>query len=195
MNNDKKKQLQKQQHQPPDISPEELKKKISEAMQRIATNKIGKPRAIKSAQQMLDAFNEWSEWITPRTEDIQCNIPTREGTPLIVNKPEPITIESFCLFAGITFVTFDEYLLGKDGFQDYSLVARLVKDFVTYHTLKRQHNGILTDNAAKFYLVNNSRYQDVKQIEHTLQLKEPPKWLQSGKAIEQDTEDITHEDI
>jgi len=177
------------------LSKQEFSKRVSQGL-RSSQQKIGKPRTIKSPEELEMLFNEWQEWVLSQTIEVELHVATRDGTPLKVTKPKPILLESFCIYAGISIQRMHEYEKGK-GFEGYKEIIARLREFVTYHQLDREQLGILNTNSAKFYLVNNSRYKDVKEVHHTIDVKEPPAWLKTGavKSNDDDQKGISGESI
>lgn len=65
----------------------------------------GRPRAFKSPKDMAAKIAEWLANSEARIRKIV----TKKGDVVEISSPEPILVESFCVFCGITKTTFYEY--------------------------------------------------------------------------------------
>lgn len=108
------------------------------------------------------------------------------GEALSIKRPKPPLIESFCLFAGITYDQFSRYseankrmktLLKEDAklFED---VCADIKDYCVSKILEYVMLGWIDEGAGKFYITNNSRYQNSAKYQLSVDIADRPAWLQ-----------------
>lgn len=138
-----------------------------------------------TAEQFQMAAAEWihiCENERVQIEVAKTNMQT--GEALKMNKPIPPIIESFCRFAGISDETFRQYQKQSSQHDSlYSAVAKHIVAFCTEMINAYMLLEVIPTNAAKFYLINNSRYQDVSRIDLEVKASEQPSWLRTQKAV------------
>jgi hypothetical protein len=158
--------------------------------------KRGHPRLIETALEFRNGFEEWKE--IALTETIEVEVPKanpKTGEPLRMRKPKPPLIESFCRYVKISDDVFNRYSKAV-GFEDYHEVAREVKEFCTTKLLEYMMLGYVSEKAAIFYMVNNSRYADVSQVIQTDGGTVKPAWLTGTRVeINEQNKGLPHESI
>lgn len=98
---------------------------------------------------------------------------TIRGNALEVEKLFPPTIDNFCREAGISYSYFND-LSKRDEYKPY---AELLKDGINSQILDLGMIGTIKENIAKFYLVNNSRFQDVSVVQQVNERGKLPEWM------------------
>lgn len=146
-------------------------------------------------EQFLDRIDEWIEYVENKT--IKVDVPKanpKTGEALVMNRPEPPLIESFCIYAKIDEKTFWNYSKGQ-GYEAYFHHARKLRDWCNAMILKYMMLGYITDNAGKFYLVNNSRYADKSEVVQVDSTSIKPSWLSGPQQPPQEQKSLPHEAI
>lgn len=132
-------------------------------------------------------IKEAEAWkIECETETVSVQIPKanmKTGKIIKLSRPKPPLIESFCRRIGIRNDMFRNYQKGS-GYEAYHKVAWDIADFCTTKIMEYMMLGIISERAAIFYLVNNSRYADVNKIEVEISENQRPGWLSTKKATE-----------
>lgn len=161
--------------------------------------KHGPAAIFQTPSDMLKSFKEWRSIALNTFIEVQVPVLNKTtGEPLTLRKPKPITIEYFCEYVGMTWEAFSKYRIKRSFkvwengaykeilYQDldenglsFADVTKTIEHFVITQLIERQQLGIITDNSAKFYAVNNSRYQDVSHVQHSESDKPKPAWLTS----------------
>lgn len=119
----------------------------------------GRPKAFNSAEEMIDKMHEYLDSRAKRVVEVK----TSAGVQELVD-PAPITIESFCVFAGITKTTFYDY--GKKP--KYKAVINQFKQIVESYFVDQCVEG-KPGNKADFVLKNGfaDEWKDKKDLDIT----------------------------
>ena len=92
---------------------------------------------------------------------------------------------------------FRDYQKGG-GYEAYHQIAQDIADYCVTKIMEYMMLGIISEKAAIFYLVNNSRYADVQRLEVDVSESNKPSWLLTNKATENKQipgESIDFEDV
>ena len=119
----------------------------------------GRPKAFNSAEEMIDKMHEYLASREKRVVEVKTSAGVQELTD-----PAPITIESFCVFAGITKTTFYDY--GKKP--KYKAVINQFKQIVESYFVDQCVEG-KPGNKADFVLKNGfaDEWKDKKDLDIT----------------------------
>lgn len=142
----------------------------------IKRKKFGSPEEF---QQVVDT---WIKKVKDEVITVQIPKTDRDGNIIIMERRRPPLIDTFCRDHGITHQTFWNYC-NTAGYEAYFEIARTLIDYCNATILEYAMLGIVPENSAKFYLVNNSRYKDVSEVVHQDNSKTLPAWI-TGKKIE-----------
>ena len=117
----------------------------------------GRPKAFNSAEEMVDKMHEYLASREQRVVEVKTSAGVQELTD-----PAPITIESFCVFAGITKTTFYDY--GKKP--KYKAVINQFKQIVESYFVDQCVEG-KPGNKADFVLKNGfaDEWKDKKDLD------------------------------
>ena len=119
----------------------------------------GRPKAFNSAEEMVDKMHEYLASREQRVVEVKTSAGVQELTD-----PAPITVESFCVFAGITKTTF--YAYGKKP--KYKAIINQFKQIVESYFVDQCVEG-KPGNKADFVLKNGfaDEWKDKKDLDIT----------------------------
>lgn len=119
----------------------------------------GRPKAFNSAEEMVDKMHEYLASREQRVVEVKTSAGVQELTD-----PAPITVESFCVFAGITKTTF--YAYGKKT--KYKAIINQFKQIVESYFVDQCVEG-KPGNKADFVLKNGfaDEWKDKKDLDIT----------------------------
>lgn len=107
------------------------------------------------------------------------------GEALEIKRPKPPLIESFCSFANITYDQFSRYReatkrmksIDKDDALFFERICSDIHDYCVSKILEYVMVGWIDEGAGKFYITNNSRYQNSAKFQLTVDVADQPAWL------------------
>ena len=140
-------------------------------------------KSYPDTNELAEVMEEWKAKIVTMTVQVEVPKPDKFGGCIVQTKPEPVIIESFCEYAGVSHDTFWEWLQQDKRTSQYAVLAHDLKAFCITNIMRNGFLGYATDKMSMFYLVNNSRYKDVSEVITENTTKVLPAWMQGG-AIE-----------
>jgi len=155
----------------------------------------GKPKKY-TAEEFGAMVDQWIGEIHNATVDVEVDkVVQKDGKALVMKKPEIPHVWKFCMYAGIDKKTFYNYSKAP-GYEAYFHYAHKVKEYCNERILDMMLLGQITDNAGKFYLVNNSEYVDKSEVVQIDASKPKPKWLQATPTLAtEEQKALPHESI
>lgn len=117
----------------------------------------GRPKKFKSPKDMLQKMGEFLSYAGQRVKEVV----DKNGESHWVNNPAPVTLEDFCVFAGITKTCFYEYA----GKKEYREICAQFKQVVEAYWVRQCAEGN-PGNKADFVLKNafSGDWKDSKDV-------------------------------
>lgn len=118
------------------------------------------------------------------------------GEALEIARPKPPLIETFCSFAGISYYMFTQFRdatkkmkgIPRDQAEKYEAIIEDIQEYSIAKIMEYMMLGWIDEGAAKFYITNNSRYQNQAKYTVAVEASDMPEWLKrvDQKKIDED---------
>lgn len=124
----------------------------------------GRPMEYSTTEALWEAFEKYYEWNSKRVLYRQEAVKSGDlaGKIIKIPLPVPLTIQGFCVHAGIAFQTFQNYCSGIAPWEGLFEVATYIRESIQTHQLEGASLNILNPNIVA-RLVGLADKKDVEQ--------------------------------
>jgi hypothetical protein len=140
-------------------------------------NKVGRPLAFKSVQELQEKIDEYFEWCDNRTKEVYIE---KTASTVVINHPAPYTMSGLARRLGIDRDTLINYSHKEEYFGAIRAAREKVHEDVENRMMETKN-----EKGAMFSLKNNFGWKDQSAIDHTTKGNALPQPIYGGRSTEE----------